>query len=343
MRKHNMEVNDASIPWLIQAADGGSVEATYLIGMHACWNGHVKNGVAWLFKAAQTGYTYAKFALARIYYMNGDRINTELWLMQVPAYVQHDIAQNLHYYISGANAGHDIYMYLLSFYYESSGDSVLGKEWWMKAVIYSERYATKIFEGGWGVDVEVSKLKWYSAAKAGNVQAMLLLADHCRRKNDMMKAVEWWRRAADAGNAQAMIHLGEHYGSRGWWAISNQWYERAVSETGDLQAMYRLGSNLQLQKEDERALQWFKRGALSGAVDSMMALANLYRDMGYREAAIEWYEAAGMRQNGAPMFALWEMYEEVGDQVTAEKWRQKAEEAGVSIEWRIKRHLERRR
>ena len=132
---------------------------------------------------------------------------------------------------------------------------------------------------------------------------------------DDAAATEWWRRAADRGNARAQYNLGVAY-SRGegvarddeeavkWWALAAEssdcteskraWLStsaegevvnRGLGDAGrgplgnaeaqfHLGCMYALGRGV--QRDDRRALEWYRKAAAQGHPDARHALAGRF-------------------------------------------------------------------
>jgi TPR repeat protein len=72
------------------------------------------------------------------------------------------------------------------------------------------------YDGG---DYATAFEEWQSAARAGELAAMVALADLYRRgtgrRPDVTKAFDWYQRAARTGNAVGQMYLGEMY-LNGW-------------------------------------------------------------------------------------------------------------------------------
>ena len=99
-------------------------------------------------------------------------------------------------------------------------------------------------------------LQWYhKAAEAGNVEAMLELADFYRDtegwvnedangiEGDATEAAKWYRKAAEAGNIEAQLNLADLYrdgrGVEKDLAEMVKWYRKAA-EQGYEYAMFQL-------------------------------------------------------------------------------------------------------
>ena len=150
---------------------------------------------------------------------------------------------------------------------------------------------------------------WNSAADAGNVAAMVKIADsHCNGKNgarkDYPKAFELYSKAANAGNSDAMYGLG---------------------------CMYLAGNGV---KADEiAARKWFEKSSDLNNAKGMLGLGHMYEN-GYGvikncSNAVKWYRKAADVGNAQAAYRLYRMYYsgkgEVGkSESEAEMWKQKA-------------------
>ena len=136
--------------------------------------------------------------------------------------------------------------------------------------------------------IEPEELAFLEAsAKAGNVDAMLLLAD-CYRNGwgtpvDEASAFSWFRQAADQGSTQGMV------------AVAN---------------CYLLGTGV--EPDPQQVFQWNMRAAESGEVSGMANVASCYED-GYgvgqdAASAFAWYKKSAENGYDLGMFHLARCY-----------------------------------
>ena len=128
-----------------------------------------------------------------------------------------------------------------------------------------------------------------TSAEAGNVDAMLLLADSYMKglgtDADPAAGFDWYRQSALAGSTQGMIALSNCYmngtGTEKDLEQAFQWDMKAA-EANDPAGMLNVGAcyedGLGTAKDSKKALQWYHRAAEAGYDIAMFNLARCYRD-----------------------------------------------------------------
>ena len=153
----------------------------------------------------------------------------------------------------------------------------------------------RYFEGR-GVEQDLKKaVFWYEkAAKGDDPVAQNALAECYHMGDGVIKndqtAISWWNKAANAGNVDAMIHLAENLTdpsdefmdpdlvtAKFWWS--------KAAELGDAYAMYRLGDCLEkgigvsvINIDD--AYKWYRLSAQKGNEDAIEASKRFTKGVG---------------------------------------------------------------
>ena len=163
-----------------------------------------------------------------------------------------------------------------------------------------------------------------ASARAGNPDAMLLMADCCRygmgTEQDPVRAYEWYSRAAEAGNTEAMTDLGQCY----WEGIgvgksredAFAWFLRAA-EAGDAEAMTYTGQcyyfGYGTETDDAQAFAWLHSAAEQGRPLAMFYMSLFYQQGIGTEPDDEtsFFWMARMAETGDPlaMYTLGTMYQ----------------------------------
>jgi TPR repeat protein len=143
----------------------------------------------------------------------------------------------------------------------------------------------------------------------GNLNDMEYLARFYEKgygvPQDYVKAREWYENAAAKGSSSAMKSLGMLYEEGRVvpkdYAKAREWYEKAVAESGNADAMIRLGLQYENVYQDyAKAREWYEKAAADKdnfrAAVAMRNLALLYENahgvpQDYAKAR-EWYEKA---------------------------------------------------
>lgn len=193
-----------------------------------------------------------------------------------------------------------------------------------------------------------------ASAEAGNVDAMLLLAD-CYQKGmgtdpNAGAAFSWFQRAAEAGNTQGMIAVANCYLNGAAVAENPQevfaWNLRAA-QAGDASGMVNIASCYEdgfgVQQDSHQAFSWYQRAAENGSALGMYHLARCYRSGIGTETdptqAFFWMEKLAEAGNPEGMYNLALMYQYAYG--TAENprqaylWYRKAADAGDASAMRM--------
>jgi TPR repeat protein len=126
------------------------------------------------------------------------------------------------------------------------------------------------------------------AAGQGHVYAMHALGSIHNVRKEHEQSVEWNTKAAEAGLPDAMFNLGCCL-DNGEGAAALGWYRRAADAghgqaAANVSAMYTVGAG-GVTRSKRRAMQWRRKAADKGVVDSCTKLArDMYRDMPHARA-----------------------------------------------------------
>ena len=185
------------------------------------------------------------------------------------------------------------------------------------------------------------------SAQAGNVSAMLFLADcylHGKgTETDETAAFSWYLSAAEAGNTSGMIAVSNAYryaqGTEENPEQSFLWSQRAA-EAGDSAGMLNVGIDSEegygTERNREEAFSWYRRSAEAGNSLGMYNLARCYlTGIGTepdREKAFDWTLRLARTGEPAAMYNVAAMYENgFGTEENpreAYSWYRRAAEAG---------------
>ena len=240
-----------AVKWFRKAADQGDVDAQYMLGVcYSYGEGVAKNpaeAVKWIRKAADQGSADAQYSLGKCYY-NG-----------------YGVAKN-------------------------PAEAV---KWWRKAAdqgIAKAQYNLGLcYYNGYGVSEDHAEaMKWYrKAADQGYADAQSSLGvcylDGDGVPEDNAEAVKWFRKAADQGDAKAQLMLGVCY-SDGYGVTKNpaeavKWTRKAADQ-GLAPAQYYLGGFYHdgegVPKNPAEAVKWYRKAADQGSADAQYSLGLCY-------------------------------------------------------------------
>lgn len=186
-----------------------------------------------------------------------------------------------------------------------------------------------------------------ASAEAGNVDAMLMLADCCQKgwgmEADPAGAYQWYRKAAEAGNTQGMVGVANCF-LTGVGVPEDpeqvfQWNLKAA-EAGDASGMVNAASCYEdgfgVPQDQAAAFQWYEKAAEQGYDLGMYHLARCYRSGVGVEAdpaqAFVWMKKLAENGNLEGMYNLALMYQFAygtqEDPRQAYLWYRKAADAG---------------
>jgi TPR repeat protein len=166
--------------------------------------------------------------------------------------------------------------------------------------------------------------KWYRrAAKAGHTDALIKLGD-LKRRHDPVRARVWYLQAADIGGTPIMFRLGTQF-EQSDPAEARLWYMKAA-DAGNVAAMLRLGHLLENWDPAEARL-WYTRAADAGDVTAMLRLGRLAENWDPAEAGA-WYTQAADAGDSRAMLRLGELEEKKRHRRAADFWYRKAANAG---------------
>lgn len=169
-----------------------------------------------------------------------------------------------------------------------------------------------------------------------------MMANNERAKEMMQKAVEWYRTMAEEGNIHAMNALGLCYQ---FGAVvpqntdtAKEYYLKAAMG-GHPAAQNTIGSFYGIEKDYEKALQWYYKAAEVGDANALCNIG-IYHLFGYgiekdEKTAVEWFMKAAVKGQAVARYNLAYCYLS-GLGVTqnfkaAEQWFLKAAEQGMSL------------
>lgn len=128
---------------------------------------------------------------------------------------------------------------------------------------------------------------WRSSALAGDVNAMVQLAELADAKNDDNEARFWFRLAAEAGDADAMWNLGLLFEG-----VDNEaaedWYLKAA-DAGVTTGLVSLGILAVDRGDLSLAQEWFRKGADRQDVEAARRLGDLFLELPDTQSALTWY------------------------------------------------------
>ena len=209
------------------------------------------------------------------------------------------------------------------------------------------------YANGRGTNEDQSRaFDWFrQSAEGGYLDSMVEVAERYEdgkgTRSDQSQALTWYRKAADKGSGKAMNRLGLVYeegrlGVRTDDAEATRWFLRAA-EAGYDWGMYNLAGRLAAgtgtDKDEDGALDWYRKAADAGLVQAMNRVGLIYDNgsLGVSEDEAEatyWYRKAAEAGYDWGMYNLAIQYEQ-GEGVekspeTAFEWYLKAAQAGNS-------------
>ena len=155
-------------------------------------------------------------------------------------------------------------------------------------------------------------------------------------KRDDAKALELLEQAAALGSADAAIKIGDYYcfGRSSFDVVKkdhlpyHEWYMKALflykaaAETGDPEAMYRIGMMYEngdgVERDTNTAMVWYQKAAGLGSPEAMRRIGQLYESearcgLDYKEKelrkALKWYRKAAEAGDKNALFRIGEFYE----------------------------------
>jgi TPR repeat protein len=177
-----------------------------------------------------------------------------------------------------------------------------------------------------GQDAAMAKIWYKRAADAGNVAAMMRLAERAEERDQTAEAEKWYQRAAAAGHTDAMIRLGNLTQQRDQ-TEAEMWYQMAA-KAGGAPIMSRLGRQFEERDQAEEAEKWYTRAADAGDRVVMVRMGRLAEEARDRTKAEKWYRRAADAGETAAMVRMGELAEEARDRTAASFWYRKAADAG---------------
>lgn len=184
---------------------------------------------------------------------------------------------------------------------------------------------------------------WYEkVAETGDTTAMFNIGICYINESDIQdydKAIEWITLAAENGHVKAQYNLGKLYLYGDGTIVSLnpnkgiEWLSMA-SDNGHNDAAYDIATFLNDSGEKESAVEWYKKGAMSGNADAQHDLGVYYFN-GWgglekdRETAASWYQRAANNGHEGAILKLAECYENGWG---VQKDRKHAKELRESIE-----------
>ena len=171
----------------------------------------------------------------------------------------------------------------------------------------------EIYERGEGMFRDCARaVDWYRrAAELGKAEAMERLAVFYERgmgvEQDLRTAIYWYRQAAFQRNLDVKPPLDAEYilymaepelceAPLEWYvkeAIAKYPYQEARIQLGK---MYELGYGV--EKNLQKALEWYTLAAKDGYVEAQYYLGELYAEQGEKEQAVRWWALAGKKGHG---------------------------------------------
>lgn len=149
---------------------------------------------------------------------------------------------------------------------------------------------------------------------------------------DYGAALDWFRKGADLGNASSMFDIAMYY-YYGYGVVEVdpiteiEWNLKAA-DAGSTTAMRNLGVSYQfgssVEKDEEKALEWYEKAAALGDTESMLQIAYYYREQDDPEKELEWYEKAAANGSAEAMNYIGVSYHNQSEYEKAEEWYIKA-------------------
>ena len=226
------------------------------------------------------------------------------------------------------------------------------------------------YANGRGVIMDTAEAaRWYrSAADMGCAEAQHRMFVCCRDgvgiERNRTNAAKWCRRAADAGFEEAMFDMGMLY-LKGEGVEMNgksafRWFRKGA-ERGYPPALYTFGQcykhGVGAEKDEDEAFKWqnkavnaWRASANLGDTDSMVRLANLYKEGDVveldKEEAVKWFRKGAELGNETAQCQLALCYHNgegvEEDQEESAKWMQKAAEKSGDreVQWIMGRYYQ---
>jgi len=108
----------------------------------------------------------------------------------------------------------------------------------------------------------------------------MALGEEAFNKEDVTAAIAYFTKAAEANYAPAQVRLGELLDSSEYNKEAAEWYRKAA-EQGNAAGEYALGhlyaTGEGVEKNEEKAVYWFKRAAAKNYLFAVETLAQAYR------------------------------------------------------------------
>lgn len=152
-----------------------------------------------------------------------------------------------------------------------------------------------LYQSGHGVpkDLALAYSHYVRAAEAGSVLAQYLVASMllsgAGAQKNISKAAKWLKEAASRGHAPSAYTLYEigrqHLLDDALASESMVWLRKAAS-LGLPLAMYKLGEQMQAEKNSKEAMIWYTRAADCGSAVACDVLANIYSN-GWHDVAAD--------------------------------------------------------
>jgi TPR repeat protein len=171
----------------------------------------------------------------------------------------------------------------------------------------------------------MSEVRYRLAAKAGNPDAMVLLSQAARERDDQLEAERWMRRAAGLGHRLAMHDLGRdledgEFGGPGRHIEEAEVWFRRSADLGHSCAAHDV-SRLMADRGDSDALEWWlRRSADLGSLWGMDDLGQLLAEQGDLEEAERWWRRAADLDGYGGIVSLARLLTDRGNLEEAEYW-----------------------
>lgn len=154
------------------------------------------------------------------------------------------------------------------------------------------------------------------AAKNGNRNAVLILADIYIKYDKLNLAERYLKKIADGGDFQLQDRLGTVYKKKSNFELAEYYYKLAINN-GYQKARYNLGNLYYQFNKKNLAIDFLKPAADERDQEAQVLLAKIYYDNGQVDMAQEYLYKA--KDNGEAYYLLGKLYGEKQDIETAEK------------------------
>jgi TPR repeat protein len=317
--------------WFTRAAEGGHVEAQYMLGNWAFFSiglpqQDAQTAIRWYTKAAQSGHAKAAAELGQLYATGANGVSP-------------DYAAAAKWLTPGAEAG----------------------------IPFAQYHLGALHYYGRGVPRNIgAAAKWLvKAAGQGHVDAQALLGEmyHATDPPDLVKARYWSEKAAAAGGGQALFALGVTHGNgvgvpqdkkkameyyvkavkAGYWrarydiavlivegqavgrddAKAVRWLQPVAERAPDqfdtnqrftianaqwlLGIIYKKGAN-NVPADSDQAIYWFEKAARGGHVESQRWYGQMLVERQQYSEAATWLRAAAEKGDGLAQYNLGYLY-----------------------------------